>query len=124
MDKDRRRHKRVPVDFPVVYKLQGKTVLGKAVNACNEGVLVEAYVGLEPALHMLKNLANNGKHNVDLRFAYKKKAYRTSAELKHCRLHFLGTEVLRAELGFFVPKIQWGQVEMEKNDPFPLAMCP
>jgi hypothetical protein len=106
MNTDRRRHKRVPVDFPVVCKFQGKTVLGQAVNACNEGILVESYVGLEPALHLLKNLANNGKQNVGLRFGYKMKAYRTSAELKHCRLHFLGTEVLRAELGFFVPKMQ------------------
>jgi len=113
MNTDRRKHKRVPVDFPVVYKFQGRTVLGNAINACNEGILVESYVGLEPALHMLKTLANNGRRNVDLRFTYGKRAYRTEAELKHCRLHFSGNEVLRAELGFFAPKIQQNIVGIE-----------
>jgi hypothetical protein len=101
----RRKYRRVSTDFPVVYRIQGTRLLGKVVNACNEGMMVESYVGQRQALHILENLANNGERNVELKFTHKKKAYRIDGEMRHCHIHSFGSEPFRAQLGLFLPRI-------------------
>jgi len=106
MDRERRKYKRVSVDFPVVYRIQGVTVMGKAVNASNEGMMVESHIGLENALRIVQILANRQRLTLDLQFTYKNRGFRTEAEMKHFHLHFLGKEPCRSELGVFMPKIE------------------
>jgi hypothetical protein len=103
---ERRKHKRVSVDFPVTYRLQGTSFLGKAVNASNEGMMVESYLGPEAALRILQSLAYETGNNAELKFTYKNKAYRAEGEMKHCHLEFFGREPFRAQLGLFLPKIE------------------
>jgi hypothetical protein len=102
----RRRYRRVSTDFPVVYRIQGTSLLGKVVNACNEGMMVESYLGPEAALRILQILACETGNNVDLKFTYKNKAYRAEGEMKHFHLQFFGREPFRAQLGFFLPQIE------------------
>ncbi|NIM96850.1 MAG: hypothetical protein GTO24_01820 [candidate division Zixibacteria bacterium] len=104
MNKDRREDKRVPVDFPVFYRTQQVTVLGKAVNASRKGMMVESYIALETAGQILRNLAHEQDHRVDLQFTYKKKAYRPQAGLRHFHLDFSGKQPCRALAGFSLSK--------------------
>jgi hypothetical protein len=106
MNAERRKHKRVAVDFPVVYRLDGKRILGKAVNACNEGLMVESYFGFDAARHLLQNLTTNQEPLVGLQFAYRRRGFRTEGEIRHFCLRFSGAGSFRAELGLFVPKIE------------------
>jgi hypothetical protein len=47
IEKERRKDRRVPVEFPVVYEIQEICVPGKAVNGWNEGLMVECHLPLE-----------------------------------------------------------------------------
>ena len=104
MGNERRKYKRVPVDFPVFYRIQKMTVLGKAVNASKKGMMVESYLALETAGQILRTLANERGHSVDLQFTYKKKAYRPRVEIRHFHLDFSGKQPCRAVAGFSLSK--------------------
>jgi hypothetical protein len=102
--KERRKYRRVSIDFPVSYKIHGTTVLGRAMDACNEGMKVESYIPLKTALRMLTTLRKKRKVRLHLEFTYKR-TYRTQGEIRHFHLDFSGNEPCRSVLGFFVPKI-------------------
>jgi len=101
---ERRKHRRVPIDFPVTYKIRGTTVLGRALNASNEGMLVESYLAMRTALHILGILKRKRRHRLTVEFTYKKK-YHTQAEIRHFHLDFSGNEPCRSLVGFFMPKM-------------------
>jgi len=101
---ERRKHRRVSIDFPVTYKIRGTTVLGRAMNASNEGMLVESYLALKTALHILGVLKRKRGHRLGVEFTYKK-TYHTQAEIRHFHLDFSGNEPCRSLVGFFMPKI-------------------
>jgi hypothetical protein len=102
---ERRKYKRVSVDFPVVYRIHGMRFMGKAVNASNEGMMIESYLGLGAALSLLQILANRREYRTNLQFTYKGKGFRTEAEIRHLHLHFFGKEPCKSELGLFAPKM-------------------
>jgi hypothetical protein len=101
---DRRKHRRVSVDFPVTYKIRGTTILGRATNASNEGMLVESFLALKTALHILGILKKKRRPRLNVEFTYKK-AYQAEAEIRHVHLDFSGNEPCRSMVGFFMPKI-------------------
>lgn len=101
---ERRKYKRVSIELPVTYKIRGTTVLGRTVNACNEGMMVESYVGLNTALQVLGILKKKRRYRLGIEFTHKK-TYRTEAEIRHFHLDFSGNEPCRSVVGFFVPKI-------------------
>ena len=105
LKEDRRRYTRVSVDFPVVYRIKTRNVLGRAMNACNEGMMIDAYLSLETAAQLLQSLAKNRRYKLPVRFTYKNKAYRSEAEIRHFHLDFLGNERCRNLAGFFIPKM-------------------
>ncbi len=106
MKEDRRKYKRVAVDFPVVFKISRRSVLGKAVNACNEGMMVESNLPLETAVKILKTLAKKRDHRLDVRFTHNKKPYRPEAEIRHFHLDLFGNGMCRSVAGFFMPTIR------------------
>jgi hypothetical protein len=104
-DIERRKHKRVPVDFTVTYRVWGTTVTGRALNACNEGMMVESSLDFAVARQILDVLGKNGNNRLQVEFTYKK-AYRTEAEIRHFRLAPNGPANYRSEVGFFIPRIR------------------
>jgi hypothetical protein len=103
---DRRKYVRVPVDFPVAYIFKGKRLLGKAINASNEGMMIDSFLGLDSASRILRTLLAKNRDDVDLKFTFGNVPYRTQGEMRHFRLHFFGREPLRVEMGFFIPKMR------------------
>ena len=101
---ERRRFKRIPVDFPASYEIHGTTVYAWALNACNEGMMVESFMSLDMALHLLDRLKEGGRERLFLEFTHRG-TRRAEAEIRHFHLHFLGGRLCRSQLGFFVPKI-------------------
>jgi hypothetical protein len=101
---ERRKYKRVLVEFPVTYKIRRTTILGRALNASNEGMMVESYLDLKTALRILGALKKKRKYRLNIEFTYKK-TYRTEAEVRHFHLDFSGKEPCRSVFGFFTPKI-------------------
>ena len=102
--KERRKYRRVSIDFPVSYKIHGTMVLGRAMDASNEGMKVESYLPLKTALRILGGLKRKRKYRLNLEFTYRR-TYRTQGEIRHFHLDFSGNEPCRSVLGFFVPKI-------------------
>jgi hypothetical protein len=105
MENERRKYKRVAVDFPVLYTIEEINVLGKALNACNEGLMVECYLPIETAGQILWILGNKLGNNIDLQFTYKNKAYRSEAEIMHFHLDFIRNKQCRSVAGIFMPRI-------------------
>lgn len=101
---ERRKYKRVLIEFPVTYKIRGTTILGRAMNASNEGMMVESYLALKTALQILEILSKKRMYRLNIEFTHKK-TYRTEAEIKHFHLDFSGNEPCRSVVGFFMPKI-------------------
>lgn len=101
---ERRRYKRVAVEFPVTYKIRGSTILGRSVNACNEGMMVESNVALKTAFQILGILRRKRRPRLKIEFTHKR-TYRTEGEIRHFHLDFSGTEPCRSLVGFFIPKI-------------------
>jgi len=104
-DHERRKHKRVAVDFPVTYKIWGTTVRGRALNACNEGMMVESSLDLEMARKILEVIGKNGENRLEVEFTYRK-PYRAEAEIRHFRLAPSGPTRYRSEVGLFMPRIR------------------
>ena len=105
LKEDRRRYTRVSVDFPVVYRIKTRNVLGRAMNACNEGMMIDAYLSLETAAQLLQSLAKNRRYKLPVRFTYKNKAYRSEAEIMHFHLDFIRNKQCRSVAGIFMPRI-------------------
>jgi len=105
MTDERRRFKRVPVDFPAAFDVHGTPVPGWALNACNEGMMVESVMSLDMALHILYRLKKSGRDHLFLEFSHKG-THRTEAEIKHIHLQFLGGRLCRSQIGFFIPRIR------------------
>lgn len=101
---ERRRYKRVSVEFPVTYKIRGTTVLGRAVNACNEGMMVESYLALKTALQILEILKKKRRYQLRIEFTHKR-SYRTEGEIRHFHLDFSGIEPCRSLVGFCIPRM-------------------
>jgi hypothetical protein len=102
---DRRKYQRTLVDFPVVLRIAGKTVLGQAVNGCNEGLLVESYLGLRAGYEVVGMLFDRPL-NAALQFTTDKKAYKTNGELRHFHLDYLGGDKCKVTTGFFIPSME------------------
>jgi hypothetical protein len=105
LKEDRRRYTRVSVDFPVVYRIKTRNFLGRAINVCREGMMIESYLSLETAHQILQSLTKNRGYKLGVRFMHKNKAYRPEGEIKHFHLDFLGNERCRYLAGFFIPKM-------------------
>jgi len=101
-----RKHKRVPVDFPVTFNMRRAFVLGKAVNANNQGMLIESNIPLSVARQILGILARKREYRLKIQFTYKEKGYSTEGQIKHFHMDFSGTEPFRALAGFFVPSLE------------------
>jgi hypothetical protein len=101
---ERRKYKRVPVEFPVTYRIRGTTILGRAVNACNEGMMVESYLALKTAFQILGILKKKRRYRLRIEFTHKR-TYRTEGEIRHFHLDFSGIEPCRSSVGFFIPKM-------------------
>jgi len=110
---ERRKFRRVPVGFPTAYTVHGTIIPGWALNACNEGMMVESFMSLDMALHILYWLKKRGTNHLVLEFTHKG-TYRTEAEIKHFHLQFLGRTLCRSQIGFFMPKIRQEVVEEGK----------
>ena len=106
MEESRRKYERVSVDFPVVYRIKNMNILGRAMNASNEGMMVESYLSLKTAEQILQFWDKNRGYKLNMRFTYRSKAYRPEAEIRHFHLDFLGKERCRYLAGFFIPKIE------------------
>jgi hypothetical protein len=113
-NKELRKFRRVSVDFPVTYRLKGRAYLGKAVDACNEGMMVESLLGLNQALRLFHLLAAKEEGKVELKFTTNDRAYRAEGEMKHFRLCFFGRQPFRAELGLFLPRIEVESAKIDK----------
>ena len=96
---DRRKSRRVPVDFPVTLEIHGTPVSGWAMNACNNGMMVQSFMTLDMALHVLNRLKKDGTERLFLEFTHKEPC-RTQAELRHFHLEFLGARLCRSRAGF------------------------
>ncbi len=103
---ENRQHKRVPVDFPVTFNIRRASVLGKAVNANNRGMLIESNMPLSVARQILGILARKRKNSLKIEFTYKKKECSTEGEMKHFHMDFSGTEPFRALAGFLMPRLE------------------
>ena len=102
---NRRKYKRVPVDFPVVLEFSGETISGQALNGCNEGLIVESYMSSEYAQGIMGMLSDRPL-KVALQFTHNKRTYKTEGELKHFYLDFLGNHMCRIKIGLFIPKME------------------
>lgn len=96
---ERRKTRRVPVDFPVTVEIHGTPVSGWALNACNSGMMVQSFMTLDMALHVLHRLKKNGMERLFLEFTHKEPC-RTQADLRHFHLEFLGSRLCRSRAGF------------------------
>ena len=103
---DQRRHKRVSVDFPVVFETKGIRVLGWSVNASNQGMLVRFQLPLETAVQIVEALRKEQGCRVGLGFTYKR-TYRAEAEIRHFHLEPSRGEQCRSLMGFFMPRIEY-----------------
>jgi hypothetical protein len=101
---ERRKYRRVPVDFPVTYRIRGTTVLGRALDGCNEGLLVESRLALKTALQILGIVKRKRQYRLRIEFSHKK-AFRIEGEIRHFHLDFSGNEPCRFVVGFFLPVI-------------------
>jgi len=102
---ERRKYKRVLVDFPATYQVHGMPVSGRAFNACNRGMLIESLMSLDMAIHILYRLKKSGINHFVLGFTLKE-TYWAEAELRHFHLRFLGDRLCKSRLGFFISKIR------------------
>jgi len=102
---DRRRYKRVAIEFPVICRIRGIAVLGWSVNACNQGILVESFLPLKTAIRILGILNRKQNHSLEMEFTYKK-TYRAEAEIRHFHLEFSGHKRCRSLIGLLMPRIE------------------
>ena len=102
---DRRKHKRVPVDFPVVCRIRGTPVLGWSVNACNRGMLVTSYLPLKTAIRILGVLNRTRSYPVEVEFTHNK-SYRAEAEIKHFHIELSSEGRCRSFIGLFMSKVE------------------
>jgi hypothetical protein len=102
---ERRRYKRISAGFPVSYRVKGTTIMGKAINACNEGILVESHLDLKTAFQIVGMLRKKRRQRFKIEFSHKQ-TYKTEGEIRHFHLDFSGTEPCRSLAGFFVPKME------------------
>jgi len=102
---DRRKHKRVPVDFPVVCRIRGTPVLGWSVNACNRGMMVRFYLPLKAAIRILGVLNKNRSYPIEVEFTHNN-GYRAEAEIKHFHLELSREGRCRSSIGLFMSKVE------------------
>jgi hypothetical protein len=102
---DRRRHRRVPIDFPVVCHIRGTPVLGWSVNACNQGMMVRSYLPLKTVIQILGMLNKNRTCPVELEFTHKRE-YRAEAEIKHFHIEFSQDERCQSSIGLLMSRIE------------------
>lgn len=101
---ERRKHERFPVEFPLSYKIGGKTLGGSTVNVCNEGILVESFLSSKTALKVFKTLEKNPNHRLEVEFTYDGNTDLRDVEIKHFHLDFSGSEAYRLTVGFHLPR--------------------
>jgi hypothetical protein len=101
---ERRKFKRIAVDFPVTYRIRGTTVLGRALDGCNEGLLVESRLALRTALQILGILKRKPTSRLRVEFTHKK-SFRVEGEIRHFHLDFSGNEPCRFVVGLFLAAI-------------------
>ena len=101
---ERRKHERFVVEFPLSYKIGGKTLGGSTVNVCNEGILVESFLSSETALEIFKTLKRKPNHRLAIEFSYEGSTDLRDVEIKHFHLDFSGSEAYRLTVGFYLPR--------------------
>ena len=102
---DRRRCKRVPVDFTVVSLFPKETISGQALNGCNEGLMVEYYLSSGAASTIIETLSDR-LSKVALQFTHNKRAFRAEGEPRHFHLDHPGDYIHRIKIGFFIRKME------------------
>ncbi len=101
---DRRKYRRVPVDFPVICKIEEKTIRGQALNRCNKGLMVEYYLDLRVA-HGLIDMLFYRPLYIGLQFICNEKTYSTEGELRHFHLNYKEDKGCTITIGVCVPEI-------------------
>ena len=103
---DRRKHKRVAVDTPVVCRIRETPVLGWSVNACNRGMMVRSYLPLKIAIRILGVLNKNRNYPVEVEFTHNKN-YRAEAEIKHFHLDISPGDRCLSSIGLHLSRIEY-----------------
>ena len=101
---DRRKHERIDVEFPLTYKIGRKTLMGNALNVCNEGIFVESFLSSRAALDLFRILKRKPHHRMDVEFTYEGNRDLRDVQIKHFHLDFSGREAYRFTVGFWLPK--------------------
>jgi len=105
---ERRKHQRVGVELPLSYRIGRKTLVGSAVNACDEGMMVESYLSPKGALELFKILEKRPNYRLEVEFTYEGNTDLRDVEIKHFHLDFSGCEAYRFTVGFWLPKMERG----------------
>jgi len=103
---DRRKHKRVAVDFPVVCRIRETPVLGWSVNACNRGLMVRSYLPLKSVIRILGILNKNRSCPVELEFPLRRN-YRAEAQIKHFHLEISSGDRCLSLIGLHLSRIEY-----------------
>jgi hypothetical protein len=93
-----RKYERILVDLPGKYEVHGTAVSCRILNACEEGVMVEALLSLRLVLNLLEKLRRRGRKPLFLEFR-QKETYLTEVEMKYFHLQFLGDGLCQTRAG-------------------------
>jgi len=102
---DRRRHERFCVEFPLTYRIGRRTLMGNAVNVCNEGIMVESYLSSRAALEVFKILKSKPNYRLGVEFSYEGNTDLRDVQVKHFHLDFSGSEAYRFTVGFWLSRV-------------------
>jgi hypothetical protein len=105
-DTEQRKHERLWVEFPVVYKIGRHTLTGSTVNASNEGILVESYLSSKTAFKIFKILNKKPAYHLTAEYTVGEKTYRRDAVVKHFHADFSGAQPYRFTVGLWIPRIE------------------
>ena len=97
---ERRKQQRLSVEFPLSYKIGRKTLIGCAVNASNQGMMIESFLSSRMALEMFKMLGKMPSYRLEVEFSYEGNIDLRDAVIKHFHFDFAGYEAYRFTIGF------------------------
>jgi hypothetical protein len=100
---ERRKHQRFQVKHSMSFKIGRKTLTGRTVNACDQGMLVESSVSSRTALKIFKMFRDRPNYRSEAEFTFGQDVYLRDVEVKHFRFDFSGSEPYRLSLGFWLP---------------------
>lgn len=101
---DERKDKRVPLKYPLSYRIGGMKLRGTTVNASNEGILIKTPLSLETAFAIFKTLDRKSNYLTELEVILEGKICQVDAEIRHFHLDCSGQKPYLFRAGLRFPK--------------------